>query len=121
MRTIVRNVVLAAGAILLCASGTAQASPSTVLKAKVPFPFVVNGHELPAGMYRVQRDDMSSSSVLLIRGEGSNHSVAFLTATPDYGQDPAGSKPALTFKRRENEYRLASVWAQSQGWDITSR
>jgi hypothetical protein len=121
MRTIMRNAVLVAGAILVCASGTARASTSSVLEANVPFPFVVNGQNLPAGKYMVQRDDMSSP-VLLIRGEGNNHIATFVSTTPDGGHDPAGSKPALTFKRHENQYRLASVWESgSQGWDVAGR
>lgn len=121
MRTIMRNAVLVAGAILLCAGGTARASTSNVLEANVPFPFVVNGQKLPAGKYMVQRDDMSSS-VLLIRGEGNNHTAAFVSITPDSGHDPAGSQPALTFKRHENQYRLASVWESgSQGWDVAGQ
>ena len=51
MRTIFRNAVLAAGAILFCAVGTAQASESIVLKANVPFQFVVRGQVFPAGKY----------------------------------------------------------------------
>jgi hypothetical protein len=52
MRTIMRNAVLAAGAILVCAGGTAQASTSTVMEANVPFPFAVNQslrEPIPAG------------------------------------------------------------------------
>jgi hypothetical protein len=47
MGTILRNTVLTAGALLLCAGGTAGAD--TLFEAKVPFPFVVNGRTLPAG------------------------------------------------------------------------
>ena len=119
MRSIMRNAVLTAGAILLCAAGTARAS--TVLEANVPFPFVVNGQDSPAGKYTVQRDDMSSS-VLLVRGEKNNHTAAFVATTQDGGHDPAGTQPALTFRRHENQYRLASVWESgSEGWDVAGR
>ena len=121
MRTMMRNVVLAAGAIVLSVSGTARAGTTTVLQAAVPFPFVVNGQRFPAGKYVVQHDDMSSS-VLMIRGEGNDRAGVFVSTTPDGGPDPAGSHPALTFKRHENQYRLSSVWqSQGQGWDVTSR
>ena len=122
MRSIMRNAVVAAGAILLCAAGTARASTSTVLKADVPFAFVANGRNFPAGKYTVQRDDRSSSSVLLIRGERNSHTAAFVATTRDGGHDPAGSQPALTFKAHENQYRLSSVWESgSEGWDVGSR
>jgi hypothetical protein len=121
MRSIMRNAVLVASAILLGASGTARASVSDVLHANVPFPFVVNGQSFPAGRYTIQRDDLLSS-VLLIRAEGHNHQGVFVTTTPDGGKDPAGSKPVLTFKLHENQYRLASVWESGdRGWDLPSR
>ena len=121
MRKMMRNAMLTAGAILLCAGGTARASMSEVLEANVPFPFVVNGQTMPAGRYMVQRDD-TSSSILLIRGEGNNHALALVSTIPDGGHDPAGSQPALTFTRHENQYRLASVWESgSEGWDVAAR
>ena len=121
MRSIVRNAVLAAAAILCLGSATAQASESIVLRANVPFPFVVKGQVFPAGKYVVQRDDVMPG-LLEIRNEANNHQVAFVETIRDAGRDPAGSHAALTFKRHENEYRLASVWeTQSQGWDVMGR
>jgi hypothetical protein len=116
MRATMRNVVLAAGAILLGASGMAQAG---TMHANVPFPFVINGREFPAGTYQIEREDMSSP-VLLIRGEGNNRAVMFVTITPDNGREPT-DKPALRFKRHENQYRLTSVWEQGEGWDVPGR
>jgi hypothetical protein len=121
MRTIMRNAVLAAGAILVCAGGTAQASTSTVMEANVPFPFVVNGESFPAGKYMIEREG-TSSSVVLIRGEHNNHAATFVLTMPDEGRDPGGSQPALTFSRHENQYRLASIWESgSEGFDVTRR
>jgi hypothetical protein len=121
MQSILRNAVLVAGALLLGVSGAARAGVTDVLHANVPFAFVVNGQTLPAGRYTIQRDDLFST-VLLIRGEGDNHSAVFVSSDPDGGHDPAGSKPVLTFQRHENEYRLATVWASGdQGWDVAGR
>jgi hypothetical protein len=115
MRTILKNTVLTAGAMLLCAAGTAGAD--TLFEAKVPFPFVVNGRTLPAGKYRVQRDEMRST-VFLIRNEQHHHPAAFVAVVPDSGKDPAGSHPALTFIRDEKEYRLSGIWSSDEGWDV---
>ena len=121
MRTILRNAVLAAGGILMCAGGTAQASESTVVEAKVPFAFVVNGESFPAGTYMIERDD-TVSSVLLIRGEHNNHAAAFVWTTPDEGRNPAGSQPALSFSRDGNQYRLTGIWESGrEGFDVTHR
>jgi hypothetical protein len=120
MRPNLRNAVLAAGALLLCASGTARAGESIVLRADVPFAFVVRGQIFPAGKYVVERDDLSPS-LLLIRSEGSKHPVAFVETIRHAGKDPAGSHAALTFTRHANEYRLAGIWeSQGQGWDVLS-
>jgi hypothetical protein len=109
-------------AVLLCAAGTARASGDTMFKANVPFAFEVNGHTLPAGTYLIQHDDMSSPSVLTLRHVGKDHAIATVTTIPDNGQDPAGSKPALAFKRHEGEYQLSTVWQSSgDGFDISNR
>ena len=117
----IRNAVVVAGALLLGASATAQASVTDVLHADVPFAFEVNGQSLPAGRYTIERDDLLST-VLLIRGEGTNHKAVFVSTTPDGGKDPAGWKPVLTFKRHENQYRLSTVWeTDNQGWDVAGQ
>ena len=117
MRTILKSAVLAAGAVLVCAGGTATASPTSTVKATVPFPFVVNGQNFPAGTYTIQRDE----STLLVRGE-KGKTAAYVLATADSGRDPAGSQPALSFQRRENQYCLSSVWdADGDGWDVATK
>jgi hypothetical protein len=97
--------------------GTASAA---VVVVKVPFPFVVQGRQFPAGEYRLQRD-ATDSSVVLIRGEKGNTASMFVLTTPASGQDPAGDQPALTFKRYEKQYRLADVWESAgQGREVTA-
>jgi hypothetical protein len=121
MRSLMKKVVLTTGAMLICAAGTAQASTTTVLRANVPFPFVVNGKNLPAGKYTVQRDD-TAPGILVVRQAEGKYAAAIVSTIPDSGKDPAGSKPALTFKRYENQYRLSNVWqADHEGWDLLGR
>ena len=121
MFTIIRNRYLVAAALLLGATGAAQASPSAVLEANVPFAFVVNGQTMPAGKYTVERD-ATSYSVVLIRGEHKNHAVVLADTRPNAASDPAGARPALTFKRDGDHYRLTGIWqSQHDGWDVTSR
>jgi len=115
MNSMMRNVMLAAGAVVLGAA-TAGASPATIFEGNVPVPFVINGMTFPAGKYMVQRE---SSSVLLIRGEKKNHFAAFIAALPDEGFDPAGAEPTLVLKEVEGKYQLTGVWESSRaGWDI---
>jgi hypothetical protein len=49
-------------------------------------------------------------SLVLFRGEKSNRASMFVMTTAAGGQDPAGDKPALSFKRDEKQYRLADIW-----------
>lgn len=115
MKSMMRNVMLAAGAMMLGAT-TAGAATSTIFEGDVPVPFVVNGTTFPAGRYMVQRE---SSAVLLIRGEKKNHAVAFIATLPDDGRDPAGADPALVLKEVEGKYQLTGVWESSRaGWDV---
>ena len=121
MRSILTKSVILAGVFLLFAGANANAALLDVLEVKVPFPFVVNGQSFPAGRYSVERDDLTSS-VLLLRGENGNHAAAFVSTVPAGGQDPAGRVPVLTFKRYENQYRLSNVWESgSQGWSVIGR
>src|SRR5215208_757477 len=121
IRTIMRNAVVATGVLLVCAGGTAQASTSDVVEANVPFPFVVNGENFPAGKYMIERD-YTAPSIVMIRGEKNNHAVALVLTMPDEGRDPAGSRPALTFNRSENHYHLATIWqSDREGSDIIGR
>ena len=122
MTSIFKGGIVLAGAILLCAAGTAQAGMEPVVKANVPFAFVVNGQTMPAGKYRIERDELSPS-LLLIRGDQkSNHAATFVLSIRDGGRDPSGSTPVLTFKHVENTYQLASVWdSQDDGFDVATR
>ncbi len=101
-----KTVVL--GAMLL-GLGAGSARAAEVAVVSVPFPFVVNGHTLPAGKYELRSND-EQQSILLISGMNGNRAREFVLTNAEYGRDPAGSKPALTFVRRENQYRLNGVW-----------
>lgn len=108
-----------AGAFLLFAGANANASDANFMEIKVPFPFVVKGQAFPAGQYRVEEE---SGSALLIRGEKGNHAAAFVMTMRASGADPAGTKPALTFTRHENQFRLSSVWEpDGEGWSVIDR
>jgi hypothetical protein len=122
MRAAIRKSLSVAVVVLgfgLCA-GSAQAQEEVI--ANVPFPFVVQGHTLPAGKYVVSRVSQDRSA-LVIRGEDANRrSIAIFLTMPADGNDPAGDKPALTFSRFENGYRLSTIWeSASEGQRTVSR
>ena len=120
MRSIVRKSVMLAGALLLVAGANANAADGYSFEVKVPFPFVVTGQTFPAGQYMIE--EQANGSCLLLRGEKGNHASTFLITTRASRQDPPGTKPALTFTRNENQYRLSSVWESgSEGWSVVAR
>lgn len=121
MKSIGITGVVFAGALLVCAGG-AQAA-DVLVKANVPFAFVVNGQNMPAGKYVIERDE-NSPSTLLIRGDQKSNSRAsiFVITIRDGRQDPAGDQPIMAFKHSENTYQLASIWdSQDDGFDVLSR
>ncbi len=106
MNAMTRTSVLF-GSLMLMAGSSAWASP--VVEANVPFPFTVQGHVLPAGQYRVERDAYDQN-ILLIKGEHGVRAVAIAESSTAPGQDPAGDKPALVFAHGPAGYRLKDVW-----------
>lgn len=112
MRTKLLKVGVLTAACLGLAVGSARAA---TLDVKVPFPFVVGGKTLPAGQYAVNDD----GGVIQLRGEKGTHAFTTIMSIPASGSDPAGKKPALTFQRYENQYRLTGVWeSMTQGREI---
>jgi hypothetical protein len=97
--------IIIAGATLLCLGGTARAQD---LEITVPFAFHVGGVTLPAGHYEVERD--ANTGIVLLRGDRKTPGGAFVFTLPADGRDPAGNKPALTFSRYEEGYRLSGIW-----------
>jgi hypothetical protein len=104
-----RSLVI--GAVCLAGvGGTAYAEFTDVLEVKVPFPFIVGNHTLPAGQYSIERED-DMGGALVIRGEHGTAGSAVLNTIPASGREAGGEHPAIEFKRMENnEYRLQTIW-----------
>lgn len=107
MRGLVMTSVMAG---LVFAAAAAQAAPLNRQEVKVPFNFVVNGQELPAGTYSVQFDDMNSGT-LLLRGDKAS---AYLLTAPVSG-DATPSDSSLVFAKENGRYHLAQVWNGDSG------
>ena len=104
--TLTKSLIGALAAVLLSAG---VASAADVLQAKVPFPFVVNGHSFPAGQYTIERSG-TSPSVFVIRGENGTVARAAFVVTRPAGNHHPSEMPSLQFKKTENEYKLSAVW-----------
>jgi hypothetical protein len=108
MWSVAKRSMLVGVICLAGASGTAYAGMTSVLEVKIPFPFVVGAQTLPAGEYRIQRDDYVPGA-LMIRSE---HGVAsaILNTRPATDAAPSGDQPTVQFKHVENKYQLSNIW-----------
>jgi hypothetical protein len=114
------TITMLLGTLLLLGHSTA-ARAEEVARVTVPFPFIVNGTTLPSGKYEIRRDDQVPGLVM-IDGLTNTKVHAIVSTIPDYGRDPKGDKPALTFVRDGNEYRLSQVWeSRNYGRDVLGR
>jgi hypothetical protein len=89
--------------LLAAAAATGQNNPA-VLKADIPFPFVVANHTLPAGHYVV-----STLGEQTIRIASFNRQGAFVLTFKVDGR-ASESSGNLVFYRYEDSYFLAQVW-----------
>jgi hypothetical protein len=110
MRSIRTSLVFAAVGLGLFAG---QARAQETVAVKIPFSFVVNGKEMPAGQYDIRPVDEEGFVVLL---EDTNLQSTMIVSTISAdGYDPAGDQPALIFTRQNNGYRLSQIWKSERG------
>ena len=91
------------GVLLMATVAVGQSNPA-VLKADIPFPFVVADHTLPAGRYEV-----STLGEQTIRIRNSQKQGAFVLTSKLSGRAPETSGK-LVFYRYQDSYFLAQVW-----------
>jgi hypothetical protein len=92
-------------AMVVFSAGMAQAE---TLEVNVPFAFLVGGTQLPAGVYRIERNFDTSPSLVRIHGE---HGAAdlFVQTTPMTGANGA-REAALVFVPDETANRLTAIF-----------
>jgi hypothetical protein len=97
---------------------TASASAQTVeVKANIPFNFIVNKTELPAGAYSLRRQG-TTDTVMLIQSTERQTGKMVLPHTCTSPQTPTQSK--LVFHRYGDRYFLSQVWTagSNQGREL---
>ena len=93
------------GLLLATASAYAQTG---VVKANIPFNFIVNKTELPAGTYVLEGIGFSDSAVAIQNRDKKLVTMALPHAC-EASQTPATTK--LIFHRYGSQYFLAQIWA----------
>lgn len=95
--------------VLLAVAAAAGRSDPAVLKADIPFPFVVANHTLPAGHYAVSTLGEQTLRIANFHKQG-----AFVLTSKVAGQCHESSGK-LVFYRYQATYFLAQVWGPAKG------
>jgi hypothetical protein len=111
MGSILRNFVLAPAAMAAVALATNTAMAETL---KVPFSFTVDGKELPAGLYSVQR--LSSRNLVTLQSKDTSQSFIWVVGPGEPA--PTATAVVLSFNVLGGSHSLQSV---QHGPMITSR
>ena len=85
----------------------ATQAQSIMLKADIPFNFVVGDKQLPSGEYHVKQ---LQPGVIQVQGKSS---AFVMTTGGDGGNTSGGSK--LVFNRYGDQYFLSKIWASDSG------
>jgi hypothetical protein len=92
------------GLLLATASAYAQTG---VVKANVPFNFIVDKTQIPAGEYLIQSIGTSNSALVIENKDRSVARMVLPIACESFG---AQMKTKLVFHRYGDQYFLAQVW-----------
>ena len=104
MMTRVGLIALGVAAVMAAGAGAARADDTVT--AKIPFAFMVNNIELPAGDYVLTRD--TSNPELIEIATAAGRRVA-LVLTQRSGDDGDKEQPQLEFERIGNQVFLTQV------------
>ena len=112
----ISGIVLAAAAIVVGSASAAQAQDR--VDAKVPFAFLVNGEQLPAGTYGV-REMSEGPDVLIIASTDGQKAVSMMTI-PSSSSNKEGD-PKLLFDTINNQHVLVGIdYGDGEGRRIVS-
>ena len=94
------------GLLLATASAYAQTG---VMKADVPFNFIVDKTDVPAGQYMIQSVGATGTAVAI---ESSDRSLVKLVLPNSCESSQAQEKSKLVFHRYGDQYFLAQIWRE---------
>jgi len=107
----VNSVMKRASVLMLTMAGllvAAQAATADeVATARIPFAFVVNGVELPAGDYIVSRDASQPALISISTRDGERRTLTLSRAAGEPGS--AGAGPQLEFERVGKQLHLSRI------------
>jgi hypothetical protein len=102
---VVKVALVVMAGLLLGGASAAMAQDSVV--AKVPFAFVVNGVNLPAGDYTISRDTSHPAMMSIARADG-RHTTLTMSHAVDVDRATERA-PQLEFTKVGGQYQLTRV------------
>ncbi len=97
------------GLLLATASAYAQTG---VVKANVPFNFIVEKTQIPAGQYLIQNVSQTGTAMSI---ESSDRKLVKLVLPNACESTKAAEKTKLVFHRYGDQYFLAQIWTEGNG------
>jgi hypothetical protein len=118
LRAITMLVSIIALAFVTAIASDAQSIRASLIKAHIPFDFVVGNKTLAAGEYTVGQLTTTSDAGISIRSSDGDIKAARLTTVVQ--SSAKRQKTTLTFHRYGNTYYLAEVWlaGSSEGREL---
>jgi hypothetical protein len=110
MKNIAKSLLLVL-TVALCVTA-AQAQSETMLKADVPFGFIVGNQNLPAGEYTVKQMDRE------IEGWYGPDGHAFILRTIPLGKEASLDTTKLVFLHTGDQYFLTEVWSNGVSHEV---
>jgi hypothetical protein len=101
-----RAALIAVGVVAVMAAGARAAQADDTVTAKIPFAFVVNHIELPAGDYVLTRDTNTPELIEIATAAGRRVALVLTQGSSD---DSDNEQPKLEFERIGDQVFLTQV------------
>jgi len=98
-------MILWAGVI---GAGAVNAQETHRFDVKVPFPFLLQDREFPAGEYRIERIDQTKPNLFMLKN--TNDHLTRLVLAQHVEHETPSTGTYLLFKRREGKLYLFQIW-----------
>lgn len=86
----------------------ARAQQANRFEVEIPFRFVLQDRELPAGKYSIERIEPAKPNLLMLRNKDAH--IVRLVLTHRTQKESPGSMTYLLFKRQDEKLYLFQVW-----------
>lgn len=107
MRSLLRAIGIALGALILVGVQNASAQITDAVEFVTSFPFTIGNATVPAGSYTIRADD---DNPRILELTGPNTSVLFQVDDAHPRETP--SKTEVVFNRYGNTYVLKTIWVE---------